>query len=262
MALLPTFTTLGAGPTVLMLHDADGGHLTFAPQVETLASAGYRAVAWDMPGYGHSAPIEPYGFKGLAQSCIALLDALQCAEGATLIGHGLGAMVAVEVAARAPRRVGRLVLCAGGPALDGEGLRTWVAPRLQALEGGESMERIAQLLVPRQSGTGAHPEGARLAGHAMGLVHRATFRRALDLLPAFARDASDLAHLAMPTLLVSGAQDPCMPPEALQALAHVLPDARHLSLPHVGHWPQLEDPDNFDAAVLDFLGSSSVRVVH
>jgi 3-oxoadipate enol-lactonase len=54
-----------------MLHGIGGGHLAFAPQVETLASLGYRAVAWDMPGYGRSAPIEPYTFKGLAQSCIA-----------------------------------------------------------------------------------------------------------------------------------------------------------------------------------------------
>jgi pimeloyl-ACP methyl ester carboxylesterase len=70
VSVLPHFTTLGTGPTVLMLHGIGGGHLAFAPQVETLASAGYRAVAWDMPGYGHSAPIEPYTFKGLAESCI------------------------------------------------------------------------------------------------------------------------------------------------------------------------------------------------
>ena len=62
---LPKFMTLGSGPTVLMLHGIGGGHRAFAPQVETLASLGYRAVAWDMPGYGRSAPIEPYGFKGL-----------------------------------------------------------------------------------------------------------------------------------------------------------------------------------------------------
>ena len=59
MTSVPAFTSLGGGPTVLMLHGIGGGHLAFAPQVETLASAGYRAVAWDMPGYGHSAPIEP-----------------------------------------------------------------------------------------------------------------------------------------------------------------------------------------------------------
>lgn len=53
-----------------------------------------------------------------------------------------------------------------------------------------------------------------------------------------------------------------MPAEALQALAHVLPDARHLSLPNVGHWPQLEDPDGFDGALLDFLGSTAPRTIH
>jgi 3-oxoadipate enol-lactonase len=77
LSSLPTFTTLGDGATtVLMLHGIGGGHLAFAPQVETLASIGYRAVAWDMPGYGHSAPIEPYTFKGLAEACIRLIDAL------------------------------------------------------------------------------------------------------------------------------------------------------------------------------------------
>ena len=53
--IAPAFTVLGGGPTVLMLHGIGGGHLAFAPQVETLASSGYRAVAWDMPGYGRSA---------------------------------------------------------------------------------------------------------------------------------------------------------------------------------------------------------------
>ena len=85
MDALPAFTTLGAGPTVLMLHDVLGGHLTFAPQVESLAAAGYRAVAWDMPGYGRSAPIDPCSFKGLAQSCIDLIEALK-AGSVVLVG--------------------------------------------------------------------------------------------------------------------------------------------------------------------------------
>lgn len=252
MAHLPHFTTLGHGPTVLMLHDADGGHLSFAPQVEALASLGYRAVAWDMPGYGYSAPIEPYGFKGLAQSCLALAEALRC-ERVTLVGHGMGAMVALEAALRDPRRVERLVLCAGGPPLDEAARQSWVAPRLAALEGGRSMAEVADLLVPQQTGSGALPEGVQLARHAMAQVHRSVYRRALEALPDFARDASTLAHMHAPTLLIGGAQDRCTPPEALQALAQVLPDARHLSLPGVGHWPQLEDPEGFDGALLDFL---------
>lgn len=245
---------------MLLLHDADGGHLTFAPQVETLASAGYRAVAWDMPGYGYSAPIEPYTFKGLAESCMALVDALQCGPVA-LVGHGLGAMVALEVAVRRPALVRQLVLCAGGPALDAQAAEDWVAPRLKMLEqAGGSMELLAQTLVPRFIGTGALPEGVRLAGHALSQVYAGAYRRALEALPTFSRDAGEIAQLHVPALLVSGGQDRCTPPDALEALAQVLPDAEHLSLPHVGHWPQLEDPEGFDGALLDFLARR--RILH
>ena len=111
---LPTFTTLGSGPTLLMLHDISGSHLAFAPQVERFALAGYRAVAWNMPGYGRSAPVEPYNFKALAQSCAALIDALQVPT-VTLLGHGTGGMVAQELLARRPELVERLILC-GAPA--------------------------------------------------------------------------------------------------------------------------------------------------
>ena len=262
MALLPTFTTLGSGPTVLMLHDADGDHLTFAPQVEALASAGYRAVAWDMPGYGRSAPIEPYTFKALAESCLALADALQAGPVA-LVGHGMGAMVALEAAVRRPAQVRRLVLCAGGPALDAQAAEDWVAPRLQALqalEAGGGMQQLAETLVPRFIGSGALPEGVRLASHALSQVYPGAYRRALEALTSFDRGAAVLARLHVPTLLVGGDGDRCTPPAALQALAQVLPDAEYLRLPHVGHWPQLEDPDSFDAALLEFLARP--RVLH
>ena len=243
-----------------MLHDADGGHLTFAPQVETLAAAGYRAVAWDMPGYGHSAPVEPYTFKALAQSCMELIDALQGGP-VTLVGHGMGAMVALETAVRRPALVRRLVLCGGGPALDAQAHADWVTPRLQALqalEGGSNMEQLAQTLVPQFIGAGALPEGARLAEHALGQVYAGAYRRALAALATFDRGASDFAHLSMPTLVVGGALDRCAPPAALEALAQVLPDARLLQLPHAGHWPQLEDPEGFDGALLDFLAQQRV----
>src|SRR5690606_19643871 len=107
MMPVPAFTVLGGGPTVVMLHGIGGGHLSFAPQVETLAASGYRAVAWDMPGYGHSAPIEPYTFKGLAESCLSLIDSLKC-DTVTLVGHSMGGMVAQEVMARRPGKINRL----------------------------------------------------------------------------------------------------------------------------------------------------------
>ncbi|WP_440106260.1 alpha/beta fold hydrolase [Acidovorax sp. BL-A-41-H1] len=262
MPSIPHFTSLGSGPVVLMLHDADGDHLTFAPQVESLAGAGYRAVAWDMPGYGHSAPVEPYTFKALAASCSALIDGLQAGP-VVLMGHGMGAMVALEVAVRRPQQVRRLVLCAGGPALDAQAVQDWIAPRqaaLEALEAGGSMEQLAQTLVPRYIGTGALPEGVQLAVHALARVYPGAYRRALEALATFDRAAPALQRLAAPVLVLGGGSDRCTPPAALEALAQVLPDAEHVSLPQVGHWPQLEAPEAFDAALLDFL--SARRVLH
>jgi pimeloyl-ACP methyl ester carboxylesterase len=166
---IPTFTVLGGGPTVLMLHGIVGGHLAFAPQVESLATAGYRAVAWDMPGYGRSAPIEPYTFKGLAQSCVALIEALLAGEdggaesvGArrrpgrvTLLGHSIGGMVALEVVARRPDLVNRLILCGTTPSFgqpDGDWQREFITHRTAPLDAGRTMADLADVLVPQMVG--------------------------------------------------------------------------------------------------------------
>jgi len=250
MSLLPTFTTLGSGPTVMLLHDADGGHLTFAPQVEALAASGFRAVAWDMPGYGRSAPIGSYSFKALAERCIALLEALQV-DSASLVGHGMGGMVAVEVALRRPDLVRRLVLCGALPVWPAEATEPLLAPRLAALDAGQSMAQIADWLVPQLAGPDALPEGLQLARHAMGEVHPSTYRRALEALTGFDR-RSALASLHLPTLAIAGEHDRIAPPEAAGGWA-LIPGAEGARLPGVGHWPQLEAPEAFDALLLDFL---------
>jgi len=259
MAILPRFTSLGHGHTVIMVHDVDGGHLTFAPSVESLASQGYRAIAVDLPGYGYTPPIEPYNIKALAQSVRALIDALQV-KAVTLVGHGMGAMVALEATMRDANLIQRLVLCAGGPPLDDASVRAWTEPRLAALEEGLSMPQVAQRVVSMQTGQKAIPEGVRLIRHALGEVHPLIYRHALQAMPAFQRNAAALAQVQMPTLLLGGAQDACMPPEALQAMAHVLQDASSITLPGIGHWPQLEAPEDFDGLVMDFLAHG--RSIH
>jgi 3-oxoadipate enol-lactonase len=246
---LPTFTTLGDGPTVLMLHGVAGTHLSFAPQVESLALAGYRAVAWDMPGYGRSAPIEPYTFKGLAERCIALIDALR-AQAPTLIGHGIGGMVAQEVVARRPDLVGRLVLC---------GTSAWSHDYDAAGEGadgtallGMDMEEIAARLLPGLVGPGSLPEGVRLARHCMGQVHPATWRRALEAQSTFDRRAN-LGEIHVPTLLLAGEHDRQASPAVMRAMSRAIAGSTFLEMRGIGHLPNLEAPDDFDAAVLAFL---------
>lgn len=250
---LPTFTTLGAGPLVLMLHGSGGGFRSFAPQVETLASLGWRAVAWDMPGYGYSPPIEPYAFKGLAERCSALIDVLAPRGGVTLVGQGMGGMVAQEVAARRPDQVRALVLVAtsAGVAED-DAYARHIGDCLGWLAAGYGMDAIAALRLPRLLGPAALPEGVRLATFCQGEARAATWRRALEAMRNFDRRAT-LAHVAVPTLLVAGAQDRVTPPARLREMAADIVGSQYLELPGVGHLPHLEAPDAFDAALLDFL---------
>lgn len=291
--------TLGDGATtVLMLHGIGGGHLAFAPQVETLASVGYRAVSWDMPGYGHSAPIEPYTFKGLAEACIRLIDALVGEpddtapgrpepdqppdpaktgalprSGATthaaakrgggavvLVGHSLGGMVAQEVVTRRPDRVSKLVLCgtsaAFGKRSDGQSAQAWaqqfIAQRTAPLDAGQTMAEMAARLVPQMVGPGSMPEGLRLAEQCMARVPAATYRRVLDCLVTFDRQAS-LGQIGVPTLLVGGEFDRVASPAVMKQMAQQIPQGRYVEMPGVGHLMNLEAPDAFDRLLLDFL---------
>lgn len=270
---IPSFTVLGGGPTVLMLHDIGGGHLAFAPQVESLASAGYRAVAWDMPGYGRSAPIEPYTFKGLAQSCIGLIEALLAGEeeresatqptggaqrkhgGVALLGHSMGGMVAQEVVARRPELVNRLILCGTSASFgqpEGDWQREFIAQRTAPLDAGQSMSDLAQALVPQMVGPDSLPEGVRLATHCMGQVPGSTYRRALEALVTFDRSAN-LSQIHVPTLLLAGEHDRTAPSGVMKKMAAAIPGSTFLEMPGVGHLQNLEAPDDFDALVLNFL---------
>ncbi len=259
--MLPTFTTLGSGPTLLMLHGLEGGLLTFAPQVESFAHLGWRAMAWDMPGYGHSAPIEPYTFKGLAERCIGLIEAAQAKadrRDVVLLGHGMGGMVAQEVVLRRPDLVNRLILC-GTLALFAD--PAFIEQRSTALDAGQNMDQLAAALVPRLTGPGALPEGTRLAEHSLGQVPAATYRRALQALPTFNREAA-LGEIAVPTLLIAGEFDRVAPPAAMTAMAARIPGARCVVVPGAGHWPNLENPESFDEAVMAFLSDTEGQAHH
>ena len=256
MALLPTYSTLGSGPLVVLLHGSVGGYRSFAPQLETLASLGFRAVAWNMPGYGYSPPIEPYGFKGLAESCIALIEALAPQRGpvpVALVGHGMGGMVAQEVALRRPGLVRQLVLVATAAAVEpGDGYHRHATQGLAWLQEGREMDAIADALLPQLVSARALPAGVKLARHGLLEVHAATWRRALQALTGFDRRAA-LGHIHAPTLMVAGGEDRVAPPAVLEAMAAAVNGARCVTLADAGHLPHLEQPDTFDELLLEFL---------
>ena len=127
------------------------------------------------------------------------------------------------------------------------------------LAEGQEMAQIAETLTPRLVGSGALPEGVALATFCQRQVPAATWRHALQAMSGFDRRAA-LAHIHVPTLLVAGEQDHVAPPAAMQAMAGAIAGAELLCLPATGHLPHLEQPDAFDAALLDFLRRARPRL--
>ncbi len=167
----------------------------------------------------------------------------------------MGGMVAQEVVARRPELVSRLVLCGTSPAFgkpDGDWQRAFVAERTAPLQSGKTMAELAEVLVPQMIGPGALPEGVRLARHCMGLVNPSTYRRALEALVTFDRRAN-LPHIHVPTLLLAGEHDRNAPPPVMRKMAQAIAGSTFLEMPGVGHLQNLEAPEAFDAAVLNFL---------
>lgn len=245
----------GAGQAVLFLHGIGGAAAVWQPQIEALqGNPRWRPVAWDMPGYGGSATIDPLSFPALADSALALLDALGCDQ-AVWVGHSLGGMIAQEAAASRPERVAALVLSGTSPAFgppDGEWQQQFVADRLRPLDEGLTMADLAPRMVAGMIGDAPDPAGIARAEAAMAAVTEATYRASVHLLPGFDRRAA-LPGLTMPTLLIAGEKDGNAPAPMMEKMAGKIPGARYVCLAGAGHLANLERPVAFSTALLDFL---------
>ena len=86
----------------------------------------------------------------------------------------------------------------------------------------------------------------------MAAVPEATYRAVVRSLLDFDR-RDNLGKIDIPCLLITGAEDTNAPAPMMQRMAGKIPGAAYICLPNTGHLPNIEAPDAFDAAVLDFL---------
>lgn len=254
---LPTFSLLGSGPTILMLHDACGTAQSFAPQSEDFANLRWRSVAWNMPGYAASMPQEPYSVQTMARSCIQLIEALQHEQQrpVVLLGHGIGGMIALEVALRRADLVDKLILAATLPAVKGnarEAHLTLQDHSAQALNGGQTMPQLARRMLLSYTAPQADAAGVELAMRCMSDIHPRIYQLALQAQLAFDR-SNALTQIQCPTLWITGRQDPLIPAAQAYAMAQTMHNARYVELSESGHFVNLEVPEQFTELVMDFI---------
>ncbi|MGI9648341.1 MAG: alpha/beta fold hydrolase [Acidimicrobiia bacterium] len=245
---------LGSGPDLIVLHSLLTGREAFREVVPTLANS-WTVNLIDLPGFGGSTPTTPT-IESFADRIAGLFPMAGFSEDSAVLGNGLGAFVALALAARHGHRFDRLVLLGAATGFPPEGRDTFRALAERARAGG--MESIADAAVRRtfpDEFIAAHPDLADERRRVLLEIDPESFAGAcgalsiLDLSPT-------LPGVANPTMLVVGELDAATPPMLGRAVVEAISDASLIELPGCGHCPQLEQPGSLLAALAPFLDLS------
>jgi 3-oxoadipate enol-lactonase len=240
-------------PPLMFLHGIGGAARAWRGQLDAFSDH-YRTIAWDMPGYGDSAPLPSISIAALAD---ALQDFLR-QVGATkpiLVGHSIGGMIVQQLLAKNPDIAGAIVLAQTSPAFgkpDGDWQKAFIDARLGPLDRGETLVSLAPSLVRELVGDDPDPSGMELARDCMASVPEATYRATMLALIGFDQ-RNALGAIAVPTLVLSGAKDNNAPAPMMAKMATHIPSAKYAELEGVGHLANLERPGAFNAALDQFL---------
>jgi pimeloyl-ACP methyl ester carboxylesterase len=233
---------------LVFLHGLGGGHAAWNAQLAYFRRLGYPCTAWDQPGYGAAATVDPYTLETVAGKLKEIISA-PC----VLIGHSMGGFIAQEAYARFPQIAKALVLSFTSAAFgSGEFGRQFLAARTGPLDEGKTMGEIAARLMPTMRGSKSDAAGLAHAERIMSGISPDTYRNAAALVTGFDRRA-DLERIAVPTLLVAGSDDNTAPPSVMQRMAEKIPGAQLVILEGCGHLGPMDQPAAFNAVLEAFL---------
>ena len=262
------FVEAGKGPPILFLHGLGGSWKDWAANLIFFHTS-YRAMAIDFPGFGDSdKPERDYSIGWFTAIVDRFLQERKF-EPAVIVGHSMGALVAINLAAQSPARVKNLVV------VDAVGIgekadflsyaltKKIMGPesRFETIEGllrGE-FKSMVEDFIQRQKPKTAKEFFASLPKSPF------TGKPFLPMTPSVQMSASiidfdlrpQLAAIRQPTLILWGAKDPVAPPQDAPLLKNRIPHAALKVLDQCGHSPMQDQPELFNQEVEKFLQAAA-----
>lgn len=257
------YNQVGEGPNLILLHGLTGNlavwHFTIVPRLRN----DYLMTTYDLRGHGRSdMPATGYTTDHMANDLLGLMDYLGI-EKAHLLGHSLGADIALHLAMEHPERVNRIVAIEAGLAAlvelrknpDWPGWAEW----------GRALEQYAGIRAPKEKWTDVRYmlleslKAPIYFGPARGLPRKGDHLLKLLDTTTLVDDYQDSAGLTVeaistirhPVLLVYGGDSAYL--GTYEVLSSALQNVKSVILEHCAHFGALERPDELAAAVLPFL---------
>ncbi|MCS6802677.1 MAG: alpha/beta hydrolase [Chloroflexota bacterium] len=254
----------GSGTPIVFVHEFADDYRGWAPQVAAMARR-YRTIAYNARGYPPSEvpeDVRRYSQQRAADDLRDVIDGLGL-ERAHLCGISMGGYAALHFTIQHPERVRSLVLAGtgyGSTAAERAKFQADVetTARRMLSEGMRSVASWYSRGPTRVQFETKDPDGfrafvARLAEHS-DLGSANTFLGVQRERPSVFELKEHLAALDVPVLIIVGDEDdPCLEPALF--LKRTIPRAGLVMLPKSGHTINLEEPERFNAAVLDFFAT-------
>jgi magnesium chelatase accessory protein len=260
---------MGEGPALLLLHGTGASTHSFRALAPRLA-AHFTVIAPDLPGHAFTEGTDDTGagLPGMARGLAQLLRALDVRP-VVVVGHSAGAAILARMCLDG-RITPSLVVSLNGALLPWRGLAGHVfrplaqilaaTPFAHRLFARRAADRAAVERLIAGTGSRLDREGidlyARLTGNPGHVSGALRMMAAWDLAPL----ERDLPRLTQPLVLVAGSRDATVPPDQARDVAALLPTARIVTLPGLGHLAHEEAPDTVATLLLDLARDAGARV--
>ena len=229
------YAVFGKGSPVVLLHGGLANSNYWGNQVPALAET-HQVIVIDSRGHGRSTrSAQPYGYELMASDVLGVMDKLGVKQ-AAVVGWSDGAIIGLSLAMHHPDRVARLFAFAANS--DPSGVKDVdKSPVFQQFIARGEKEYEALSATPR--------EYKKFVEEISGMWANQ---------PYWTRD--DLAKITVPTWIVDADHDEAIERSNTELMAGAIPRAGLLLQPEVSHFSMLQDPDQFTADILRFLGRS------
>jgi pimeloyl-ACP methyl ester carboxylesterase len=249
----------GEGEPLLLVHGLSVDTLGWALQLP-LFSQRFRTIAFDNRDVGRSTRARSdYEIADMAADTLALADELGL-DSFHLLGFSMGGAIAQEVALTAPGRVRTLTLCvtyAGAGAWAREHMAAW-SERVLTMTREQRVDELLRYSLKEETYetpdfvtfvrtailASEHPQEPEAFGRQVSASARHDAR-------------GRLGELTMPVHVIGAEHDILLPVWKSQQLAELIPGARFTVLEGAAHGVNIDGAEQFNAAVLDFLGAAS-----
>jgi len=232
----------GSGPAILLTHGYSATSKMWAGQIGPFSKK-YRVITWDMRGHGQSdspSDLRLYSEAHTVDDMAAILDACGIAS-AVIAGLSLGGYMSLAFNLKYPQRVLGLMLFDTGPGYKNdtarEGWNDMAIKRAEAIDA----RGLASLGNSDEVRISSHRSAAGLANAARGMLTQVD-DRIIQSLP----------KITVPTLVLVGENDKQFL-AATDYMALKIPDATKEIIPDAGHAANINQPELFNKAVLNFI---------